>query len=88
VPEECFGDSITPAAGEISGGGANVFIDPNLLPPEEANLLGVQPGIYKVKVTHPSIDIPAKYNTETTLGQEVAQDTPDYETMTFDLSSR
>ena len=88
VPEEFFGDALHPASGEIQGGYAIVFVDPNLLPADQADLLGVHPGVYKVKVTHPTIKIPAKYNTETTLGQEVALDNPEMETMQFDLSGR
>jgi len=88
VPEEFFGDGLHPASGEIQGGYALVFVDPNLLPPDQADLQGVHPGIYQVKITHPTIKIPAKYNTETTLGQEVALDNPEMETLQFDLSSR
>jgi len=32
----------------------------------------VQPGLYRVEITHPSITIPARYNVKTTLGLEVA----------------
>lgn len=88
VPEEFFGDALHSASGEIQGGFAIVSVDPSLLPPDQADLLGVHPGVYKVKITHPTIKIPAKYNTETTLGQEVALDNPEMETMQFDLSSR
>jgi hypothetical protein len=35
---------------------------------------GVPPGFYRVEITKPGEDIPTKYNTETTLGQEVARD--------------
>jgi hypothetical protein len=35
---------------------------------------GVPPGFYRVEITKPGEKIPAKYNTETTLGQEVARD--------------
>jgi hypothetical protein len=36
---------------------------------------GVLGGTFKVKVTHPSIDLPARYNRETVLGEEIAFDT-------------
>ena len=35
---------------------------------------GVPPGFYRVEITKPGMNIPAKYNTETVLGQEVAND--------------
>jgi hypothetical protein len=88
VPEEFFGDALHPASGEIQDGHAIVFVDASLLPPDLADVQGVHPGIYKVKITHPTIQVPAKYNTETTLGQEVALDNPDIQAMRFDLSTR
>lgn len=33
----------------------------------------IRPGLYRVEVTHPSISVPARYNTETTLGAEVSE---------------
>lgn len=35
-------------------------------------LPGVPPGIYRVQITHPEIDLPPRYNSSTTLGMEVA----------------
>ena len=45
------------------------------------------PGFYRVKVTKNGENIPAKYNTETTLGQEVAIDNPAFRsgTVVFNL---
>ena len=59
------------------------------MPPQLANLSveGVTGGTFKVKVTHPSKKIPAKYNTETTLGEEVAFDTV-RERITIEMSTR
>ena len=34
---------------------------------EDPVLTGVRPRLYKIRVTHPDIDIPAKYNDDTTL---------------------
>jgi hypothetical protein len=36
----------------------------------------MQPGLYRIEVTHPSRKIPAKYNTETTLGIEITSANP------------
>ena len=44
--------------------------DPRTDPP------GVPPGFYRVEITKPGMNIPAMYNTATTLGQEVANDNP------------
>jgi hypothetical protein len=35
---------------------------------------GVAPGLYRVEITKDGEDIPAKYNTDTVFGQEVAMD--------------
>ena len=34
---------------------------------------GVPPGFYRIEITKPGLDIPAKYNTETVLGVEIAR---------------
>jgi hypothetical protein len=44
------------------------------VPADRRDLPGVAPGFYRVEITKPGVKIPAKYNTETTLGQEVALD--------------
>jgi hypothetical protein len=46
-------------------------------------------GVYKIEVTHPTIKIPEKYNTATTIGAEIASDDPEAtRQVTFELSSR
>jgi hypothetical protein len=32
----------------------------------------IQPGLYRVEITHPTVNVPAKYNSESTLGIEAA----------------
>jgi hypothetical protein len=44
---------------------------PDALPP------GMPPGMYRVEITKPGDNIPAKYNKETELGQEVSLDNID-----------
>jgi hypothetical protein len=47
---------------------------------------GVPPGFYRVEITSPREKVPAKYNTQTILGQEIAIDTVGPEVpITFDL---
>jgi hypothetical protein len=54
---------------------------PNGLPP------GIGPGIYRVEITKDGEDIPAKYNTETILGQEISQDNIELQKgLRYDLS--
>ena len=45
--------------------------DPN----DPTSPAGVQPGFYLIRITKEGVDIPAKYNTETTFGMELAHDT-------------
>ena len=73
VPESFFADVIQPAQGTTSRTGmALMAIDKANLPSDLQNLRAVQQGLYTVEITHPSMDIPAKYNSATTLGLEVS----------------
>ena len=74
VPEPALARTIKPASGISSQSGyVELLIAPENLPPDTP-YKGLHMGLYKVKVTHPDHEIPAKYNTETELGQEVARD--------------
>ena len=76
VPESFFGDVIKPAEGTTGRSGtALLAIDKSNLPSDLQNLRGVQQGLYRVEITHQSMNIPAKYNTDTTLGIEVSFET-------------
>ena len=73
VPESFFGDVIQPAEGTTgSSGSARLAIDKSNLPSDLQSFRGVQQGLYRVEITHQSVNIPAKYNTDTTLGVEVS----------------
>jgi hypothetical protein len=75
VPEECLGDEVLPAVGTAGPGGRGfIGIEPNLLPAGAPRVPLVQPGLYRVEITHPNVSLPEKYNTHTTLGIEVASD--------------
>lgn len=74
-PEAFLGDAVKPASGTTRIDGAILKIDPELLPPDQRTLRGVQPGLYKVRITHKNVTIPPRYNTATTLGQEVVPGT-------------
>ncbi len=81
-PEAFLGSNIQPATGVTDASG---IVMPTIDlrgddPP------GVAPGFYLVRITKDGMNIPAMYNTETTLGLELAQDAVELEEgITFDL---
>jgi len=69
VPEKFLGKNLKAAAGKTDANGmAMIAMKKDGLPP------GVAPGLYRVEITKAGEDIPAKYNTETIFGQEIAID--------------
>jgi hypothetical protein len=70
-PEPYLGSEVQTATGTTdANGSASLGIAAENLP---SNLQGrklVHCGTYKVRITHPKIKLPAKYNTQTTLGYE------------------
>jgi len=73
-PEAFLGPNMPTITGKSNGRGfVNLMVDPRTRP-------GVPPGLYKVKVSKMVDDketIPARYNTDTELGVEVAMDNRD-----------
>jgi hypothetical protein len=70
VPESFLGPDLMTAGGTTDGSGVanlSVAIGPGL-----SEAPGVPPGFYRVEVTKPGVDIPAKYNGKTVLGVQVA----------------
>lgn len=85
-PEAFHGGAISEATGTTGADGTAVMaVDKAKLPDHLKDISGMQTGFYKVRITHPSTSIPAKYNTETTLGQEVSSDAVGSINVTFDL---
>jgi hypothetical protein len=83
-PEPYLGDGIQPAQGVTDAAGSAVLaIPPEFAPENLRRLKMVHYGTFKVRITHPTISIPAKYNTETTLGYETEPGNP---TVRFDLN--
>jgi hypothetical protein len=71
-PEPFLADEIPPASGVTSEGGHVVpTIAKDKLPDHLKHVDVMRLGLYRVKITHPSKSIPAKYNTKTTRGMEV-----------------
>jgi hypothetical protein len=87
VPEPFLGDQVKPASGMTDAdGGASLKI-------EGAADHGVHCGLFVVQISKKDAagkeTVPAKYNTQSTLGQEVARDVRAIEDgVTFNLSSR
>jgi hypothetical protein len=86
VPEPFLEKTIHPATGTTSASGSVGFkVESNPYP-------GVNPGMYRVEISRKNQDketLPAKYNTVTTLGQEIALDCPSVERgVSLELSSR
>jgi hypothetical protein len=73
VPEKFLGESMPTASGKTDSSGVATISVPTS--GERDDPPGVPPGLYLVEVTKAGDNIPAKYNTHTTLGQEVARDT-------------
>jgi hypothetical protein len=92
-PEPFLADYIKGGVGETSAVGTSTVSIPKAVRPTEDTPPGLQLGFYKVRISKQSGGkeaIPAKFNTETTLGQEVASDTPAVASQKtrFDLSAK
>jgi hypothetical protein len=76
-PERYLIDEVQPAQGMTNSyGAAQIGIAEEHLPEHLRNMKLVQYGTYKVRITHPKIQLPAKYNNETTLGYETRMGDP------------
>jgi hypothetical protein len=88
IPETFLGPEIKPATGVTNANGnAAMGIAPEELPKELRRHNFLRVGIYRVEVTHPAKKIPAKYNTDTTLGFEFHQ-TNHVQSPVFNLLSK
>jgi hypothetical protein len=77
VPEPYLGENVKQATGVTASNGLARMSHADEDLPKSANgrpIPGVKGGTFKIQVTHPSRKIPAKYNTATELGDEVAYD--------------
>jgi beta-lactamase regulating signal transducer with metallopeptidase domain len=82
VPDNFLGENMKTAYG-ITGrdGIANMSI--KVQGPD--NVPGVMPGFYSVEITKPGEDIPAKYNSQTIFGVEIAPDVMRQPELIFDI---
>jgi hypothetical protein len=70
-PEKFLGDNLQAGTGVTSAAGRAVITVPLN---DKDKRVGIGPGFYRVRVIKSGENIPPKYNTETVLGVEVAQD--------------
>ncbi len=86
VPEEYLGANMKPAHGTTDSNGAC-----HLSASSDPREAGVQLGYYRVQVSKKNTagkeTIPARYNTETELGVEIAPDDPNLDHLVFDISA-
>ena len=76
-PESYLGSDIQSAEGVTTNAGiADVGMSPDKAPAALKAMKLIQYGTFKVRITHPTIKLPAKYNTETTLGYETIPGEP------------
>jgi hypothetical protein len=85
VPEAFMGEDTKPATGITDRSGTTFpsIADEELPEEYRGRVRGVHCGVFRVVVTHPSLPVPAKYNTQTTLGRIVSR--RDHETLTVNL---
>lgn len=91
LPEEFLGQTIQPGSGTTNiHGSAEVGIAKDDLRSDLQRFKVMHCGIFKVTITHPDHAIPARYNSETTLGHEVCLESPGapYPSKVFDLKNR
>jgi hypothetical protein len=77
VPALFLGDVVKTASGKTGTSGAGqLSLAAEDMPKNAPNIPLMQPGLYTVEITHPSTKLPAKYNTQTTLGIEITSGNP------------
>jgi hypothetical protein len=87
-PDPMLGDSLPSAEGTTDDYGVvRPAISDEHLPADLAGNSLVYPGLYLVEVTHPTTQIPARYNTATELGLEVDPTSRTGASARFDLKA-
>jgi hypothetical protein len=75
VPEPFLGGTTMTAMGVTDQRGiARVQVPQRDLSAELKGIRGIQPGIYRVEITHSRIELPARYNRQSILGQEISNE--------------
>lgn len=88
IPEAFLADYVAPASGTTNESGMVMLdlIDKSPLREDQQDLTGVQPGVYRVEITSDRFTLPAKYNSNTTLGIELSPDVYGRKIPTFRLT--
>jgi hypothetical protein len=85
-PLEMLGEDVPPAEGVTDQSGtARPAISAELIPEQFKQSPLMYPGLYRVEITHPTIQLPSRYNTATELGCQVNPVARDGMTARFDL---
>jgi hypothetical protein len=92
-PESFLGDELIAATGETSPSGTVAPIIPKDKRPTPDTPPGMQMGLYRIRVTRNGGEgesLPARFNTETILGQQISPDDPAIagQRMRFELTTR
>jgi hypothetical protein len=89
VPAKFLGEAVKAASGESGPtGSGKLRLPAEDLPKNAPNMALMQPGLYSIEITHPSVKIPAKYNSQTTLGIEISGSNPGPQGVTWSLSTK
>jgi hypothetical protein len=89
VPEDFLQGAVKPASATSNNAGSGFLgMSKEDRPANAPNLPLVQPGLYRVEITHPAVSLPAKYNTETTLGLETSIAGQNPSGVTWSLTSK
>jgi hypothetical protein len=88
-PAPFLGRAVKEASGQTTASGNGQFnMKPEDRPKNAPNMPLMQPGLYHVIITHPSIKVPPKFNIDTTLGIEITSSNPGPEGIKWSLSSK
>lgn len=77
IPEKFLKDALPETGEGVTNQNGMAMISVPTQPGPDSLPPGIPPGMYRVEITKDGEAIPAKYNTETTLGQEVSLDNID-----------
>lgn len=85
-PEPYLGESVRPARGTTRNNGvAKLAVAADELPEAQQGIEATHVGSFKVRITHPESDVPAKYNVQTELGYETVLGSPSVD---FNLTTK
>jgi hypothetical protein len=90
VPEAFLGESVLTAEGTTDDTGlAKPMVSDEQLPQDQRGLESMQPGVYRVEITHPDLKLPARYGgEESPLGHDVDPTARGGDHAQFELSGK